>query len=42
MATIDSSYVTFDIMDREGDEVSGAVLLDAPLTFMFKSKYKCF
>ena len=42
MATIDSSYVTFDIRDTDNNDVSGAVPLDAPLTFVFKSKYKCF
>ena len=41
MATIDSSYVTFDIRDRDDVDVSRAPL-DAPLTFVFKSKYKCF
>ena len=39
MATIDSSFVAFDIMSK-GSPVSGAVPLDEMLVFKFSGKFK--
>ena len=39
MATIDSSYVAFDIKMANGKPVSGAVPLDEMLVFEFTGKF---